>query len=149
MQLPSLGFEKTNCFHWLLFFWGFPIPPKLPAQMFLSNFDPRKWVNIWFSNGRFWSYAEPSLWTKSLRTLLNGWMKLSTVLSTILRCHKHCVKIVQIRNTFWSVFSCIRTEYWKIRTRKYSVFGYLQNIINMYQLQTLIQEKREKIYKNK
>ena len=31
---------------------------------------------------------------------------------------------VQIRSFFWSVFSRIRTEYGKIRTRKNSVFGH-------------------------
>ena len=42
----------------------------------------------------------------------------------------HCVKSVQIRSFFWSVFSCIRTkhgdqsEYRKIRTRKNSKFGH-------------------------
>ena len=37
---------------------------------------------------------------------------------------QRCVKSVQIRSFFWSVFSCIRTEYRKIRTRKNSIFGY-------------------------
>ena len=50
--------------------------------------------------------------------------------------YSHCVKSVQIRRFFWSVFSRIRTEYGeirrslriqpecgKIRTRKTSVFG--------------------------
>ena len=36
----------------------------------------------------------------------------------------HCVKSVQTYNFFWSVFSCIRAEYGKIRTRKNSVFGH-------------------------
>ena len=49
----------------------------------------------------------------------------------------HCVKSVQIRSYFWSVFSCIRTEYGdllvnlhieseyrKIRTRNNSAFGH-------------------------
>ena len=36
----------------------------------------------------------------------------------------HCVKSVQIRSFFWSVFSHIRTEYGKIRTGKNSVFGH-------------------------
>ena len=36
----------------------------------------------------------------------------------------HCVKSAQIRSYFWSVFSCIRTEYRKIRTRNNSVFGH-------------------------
>ena len=29
--------------------------------------------------------------------------------------YKHCVKSVQIRSYFWSVFSCIRIEYWDLR----------------------------------
>ena len=49
----------------------------------------------------------------------------------------HCVKSVQIRNYFWSLFSCTRTEYGDLRSRslysvriqenadqKYSVFGH-------------------------
>ena len=46
-------------------------------------------------------------------------------------CKSHCVKSVQIRSFFCSVFSRIRTlslriqsECWKIRTRKNSVFGH-------------------------
>ena len=35
---------------------------------------------------------------------------------------EHCMKSVQIRSIFWSVFSCIQSEYRKIQTRKYSVF---------------------------
>ena len=38
-------------------------------------------------------------------------------------CENHCVKRVQIRSHFWSVFSCIRTEYRIIRTRDNFVFG--------------------------
>ena len=36
----------------------------------------------------------------------------------------HCVKSVQIRSFFWSVFSRIQSECGKIRTRKNSVFGH-------------------------
>ena len=36
----------------------------------------------------------------------------------------HCVKSVQTWSFFWSVFSCIWTEYRKIRTRKNFVFGH-------------------------
>ena len=36
----------------------------------------------------------------------------------------HCVTSFQIRSFFWSVFSCIWTEYSKIRTRRTSVFRY-------------------------
>ena len=54
---------------------------------------------------------------------------------------RHCVKIVQIRNYFWSVFFSIRTEYVeikslriqsksrKIRTRNKSVFGHFSQSI--------------------
>ena len=36
----------------------------------------------------------------------------------------NCVKSVQIRSYFWFVFSCISTEYRKVRTRNNSVFGH-------------------------
>ena len=36
----------------------------------------------------------------------------------------YCVKSVQIRSFFWSVFNSIRAECGKIRTRKNSVFGH-------------------------
>ena len=39
----------------------------------------------------------------------------------------HCVKNVQIQSFFWSVFSCIRTEYRKIRTRRKSVFEHFSH----------------------
>ena len=39
-------------------------------------------------------------------------------------CPIHCVKSVQIRSFFWSVFSCIQSKYREIRTRKNSVFGH-------------------------
>ena len=34
--------------------------------------------------------------------------------------HGHCIKNVQIRSFFWSLFSWVQTEYRKIRTRKTS-----------------------------
>ena len=36
----------------------------------------------------------------------------------------YCVKSIQIRRFFWSVFYRIRTEYGKIRTRKKTVYGH-------------------------
>ena len=36
--------------------------------------------------------------------------------------NKYCVKSIQIRSYFWSLFSHIRTEYRKIRTRNNSIF---------------------------
>ena len=44
------------------------------------------------------------------------------ITSTLEVCH--CVKSVQIRSYFWSVFFCIQSEYRKIRTRNNSVFGH-------------------------
>ena len=42
--------------------------------------------------------------------------------SFFLYCSKHCVKSVQIRSNFWSVFSCIQTECGEIlRISPYSV----------------------------
>ena len=43
------------------------------------------------------------------------WYALNQNISGVIR---HCVKSVQIRSFFWSVFSCVQTEYRKIRTRK-------------------------------
>ena len=36
----------------------------------------------------------------------------------------HCVKSIQIRSYFWSLFSCIQSEYRKIRARNNSLFGH-------------------------
>ena len=33
-------------------------------------------------------------------------------------CFQHCVKSVRIRTFFWAVFSCIQSEYRKIRNQK-------------------------------
>ena len=41
----------------------------------------------------------------------------------------HCVKSFQVRSYFWSVFSCIRTEYGKIRTRKNFVFAHFSRSV--------------------
>ena len=41
----------------------------------------------------------------------------------------HCVKSVLIRSYFWSVFSCIQSEYRKIRTRNNSIFGHFSRSV--------------------
>ena len=43
----------------------------------------------------------------------------------------HCVKSVQIRSYFWSAFSCIWTEYRKIRTRNNPVFGHSSRSVKL------------------
>ena len=40
----------------------------------------------------------------------------------------HCVKNVQIQSYFWSVFSCIWTEYRKIRTRNNSALRHFHSV---------------------
>ena len=42
----------------------------------------------------------------------------------VIQQEHHCVKSVQIRSYFWSVFSCTQSEYRKIWTRNNSVFGH-------------------------
>ena len=57
----------------------------------------------------------------------------------------HCVTSVQIRSYFWSLFSCIRTEYGdlgrseyrKIRTRNNSVFGHFSRSVCVLELYIL------------
>ena len=39
----------------------------------------------------------------------------------------HCVKSVQLRSVFWSLFSRIQSKYGKIRTRKNSVFRHFSH----------------------
>ena len=41
----------------------------------------------------------------------------------------HCVKSVQIRRFFWSIFPDVWTEYRKIRPRKNSVFGHFSRYV--------------------
>ena len=44
----------------------------------------------------------------------------------------HCVESFQIKKFFWSVFSCVLTEYGKIRTRKNSVFEQFSHSVHPY-----------------
>ena len=39
----------------------------------------------------------------------------------MVKMYNHCVKVVQIRGFFWSVFSCIRTDTGKYGTGKYGL----------------------------
>ena len=61
-------------------------------------------------------------------------------------CKNYCVKNVQIGSFFLSVFSCIQSEYRKIRTGKNSVFGHfsrsehcsISTFVHYYMLHTII-----------
>ena len=61
-------------------------------------------------------------WTLSrLMTILNTFRSFITACVN-LYIQSHCVKSVQIHSFFWSVFSCIRTEYGYLRSKSpYSV----------------------------
>ena len=85
----------------------------------------------------------PNLKMGSLVWHVNGWFSQnarSVILLNFVSSYfkSHCVKSVLIRSFFWSVFSCIRTEYLnlrihseyrKIRARKNYVFGYFHAVI--------------------
>ena len=53
----------------------------------------------------------------------------------------HCVKSVQIRSFFWSVFSRIRTEYGEIQTRKNSVFGHFLRSVFFHKCKNTVENK--------
>ena len=76
------------------------------------------------------------LW-RQLAALLAAFWRVSQTSMMMFFCEnsvRHCMKSVQVRSYFWSVFSCIRTEYGdlrsihceyrKVRTRNNSVFGH-------------------------
>ena len=52
-----------------------------------------------------------------------------TMMLNLLLHFFHCMKSVQIRSYFWSVFSCIQSEYRKIRIRYNSVFGHFSRSV--------------------
>ena len=60
----------------------------------------------------------------------------------LVRTRQHCVKCVQIRSFFWSVISCIRTEYRKIQTRANSVFGFFSRSVRRVAKQLPTQDLR-------
>ena len=71
-------------------------------------------------------------------SLIDDFVRFSCVIANGLR--SHCMESVQIRSFFWSIFSCIRTEYSvnlliqsecrKTRTRRNSVLGHFSRCIN-------------------
>ena len=68
--------------------------------------------------------------------LINDATAIAYLVSCVnLKFNQNHIKSVQIRSFFWSVFSCIQTEYRKIRTREKSVFGHFSSskIIKEYQ----------------
>ena len=50
----------------------------------------------------------------------------------------HCVKSVQIRSFFWSIYSCVQSEYRKIRTRKNSAFGHFSRTCQISKMELFV-----------
>ena len=63
----------------------------------------------WEPYGKVWGSVESQRVLKMSQRCSSNW---------------HYVKSAQIRSFFWSVFSCIQSEYRKIPTRKNSTFGH-------------------------
>ena len=80
------------------------------------------------SCGEFTKIAEKETLIKMNSSEYGDWISYFDIVNFILFLQtaekKHCVKSVQIWSYFWSVFSCIRIEYRKIRARTDSVFGH-------------------------
>ena len=57
-----------------------------------------------------------------------------------------CVKSVQIRNYFWSVFSCIRTEYGDLRSN--SVFGHSSRSGSLFLCSVYLKINPRKVLRN-
>ena len=94
----------------MVFIYNFPGPEHLLLEWDSSN---HCLMRLWSIN--IFIHLTAAL-INSLKTL-RFW--------PLLQITSQCVKSVQIRSYFWSVFSCIwTTEYRKIRTRKNSAFEY-------------------------
>ena len=54
------------------------------------------------------------------------------------RKSKYCVKSLEIRSYFWSVFSCIQSEFKKIQTRNNSVYGHFsRSEVGLYEVESV------------
>ena len=78
-------------------------------------------------------YSEPRRTTKIKRFAKHSISVFDTVLNTPLKPLTKILLIitawsVQTQSFFWYIFSCIRTEYRKIRTRKKFVFGHFSRV---------------------
>ena len=110
-------------FNWLIIIWrGGDLfetgSPRSRGWKFLG----RSWTRGWgfLGIGQF-------SWTSYVYRPLSEVTRLTSISRV---CWSfHCVKSAQIWSFFWSVFSCIQTEYRKIRTRKNSVFGYFSRSV--------------------
>ena len=63
-----------------------------------------------------------------LKVIITFFFTITFITVLEIKNYKHCVKRVQMRVFFWSVFFCIRTEYKKIRIRKNSVLDIFHSV---------------------
>ena len=78
---------------------------------------------MWLLSGTTKPRMHPRLHKPLLNTLsiYGNFFRETTFWMNFVSCFKyHCVKSVQIRSFFWSVFSCIRTEYGDLRSSVFS-----------------------------
>ena len=125
--------------------WTVPWLPLISARMFSKAYFRKLYFQasntkifrcssnkIWL-NSQTVSWSQVSSCSPTIQLDFNWTLEMSNQrndrfarssgnLNSSLR-NKHCVKSVQIRCFFWSVFPCIRTEHGKMQTRKNSVFG--------------------------
>ena len=64
-------------------------------------------------------YTEPTVSSRNLVKIFLVFLKLIFLKNMLI--NGHCVKSVQIRSFFWSVFSCVRTEYGDLLHKLHSV----------------------------
>ena len=87
------------------------------GKLLLSWWAAKLMSHWWLSLYYIYKYKEP--YNQNLRACQTCFLTFSKTNNTL-----DCVKSVQIRSFFCSVFSRIQSKYGKIRTRKNSVFGH-------------------------
>ena len=103
----------------------FPISGSVGPPAFFSPFCSWYWPIYWYlyhvmDVGKFFRCSSVSFDIK-LRESTSQKIKYGNTF--------HSAKSVQIRSYFWLVFSRIQSEYEKIRTRHYSVFGHFSRSV--------------------
>ena len=91
---------------------------KYFSQLFWQHFDTLHSLNCLGTEVK--TRSDKSFCFKKVKAcrILNSWMNNLKWIYWNWKSFRQCVKSVQIRSFFWSVFSCIRT-------RKNSVFGHI------------------------
>ena len=104
----------------------------------LRNSCPKTKRAILKTMKRFYNQGLQEFFLLSFRNIMDGGRKKLLLFMTIPQrviampveksfCYQVCVKSVQIQSYFLSVFSCIQSEYRRILTRNYSVFGHFSS----------------------